>query len=69
MSTPDLPDWKTLAARRHGWHVVAAAGAVVAAYHYMSDPDLIYLSALAIATSGVAAGVIEGVRSLYQRVQ
>jgi len=67
MSTEDLPSWRKLAAKRHGWHVVAAAGAVVGAYHWMDNPDLIYLSALALFVSGVVAGAIECGRWLLNR--
>lgn len=60
--------WLGPAAKRHGPHVVIAAGAVVASYHYMSDPDLIYIAALATFVSGVVGGAIEAGRWLWNRV-
>jgi len=60
--------WLGPAAKRHAPHVVAAAGAVVAAYHYMPDPDLIYLAALAAFVSGVAAGAIEAARWAWDQI-
>jgi len=60
--------WLGPAAKRHGPHVVVAAGAVVAAYIWMSDPDLIFIAALATFSSGVAAGAIECTRWAWSQI-
>jgi hypothetical protein len=59
--------WLTPAQKRHGWHVIAAAVAVVGLYAWRDDPDLILIGATAVAVSGIAAGAIEGIRALIRR--
>ena len=59
----------TPATKRHAPHVVVAAGAVVAAYHYMEDPELLYLGALAAFVSGVGYGLMRVGEWAYTAIQ
>ena len=61
--------WLSPAQKRHGWHVVAAAVAIIGLYAWRDDPDLILIGATAVAVSGIVAGAIEGVRYLIDQLE
>jgi hypothetical protein len=68
-SAPKTSFWISPAVKRHGWHVVLAAGAVMGLYAWKDDPDLILIVATSIFVSGVVAGGIELGRWLYHWIE
>lgn len=69
MSDEVLQDWKTLAAKRHSWSVMAGAAAVLAVPLAYDQPQMIHYAAAAIFVSGVVSSVIEAIRWTWNQLE
>lgn len=63
-----MEDWKTLAAKRHSWSVMAGAAAVLALPMVYEDPQMLHYAAAVILVSGVASALIEAGRWIWKRL-
>jgi hypothetical protein len=64
-----MDDWKSLAARRHSWSVMAGAAAVLALPMVYPEPRMMHYVAAVILTSGVVSSAIEGGRWVWNQLQ
>jgi hypothetical protein len=63
-----MDDWKSLAARRHSWSVMAGAAAVLALPMVYEAPQMIHYAAAVILVSGTVSALIEAGRWVWNRL-